>query len=184
MPAAIPVITATRLRLRPLTAADVPALFEQFSDPEITRFWSSAPLATMLDAEVLLEEIIEEFRRGELLEWGVELLGAPGIIGTCALAHINLDNRRGEIGFSLHREAWGNGYMSEILPVLVDYAFTRLDLHRLEADVDPRNAASIRLLEGLGFRLEGHLRERWQVTGEVQDSLIYGLLRPEWRVSG
>jgi len=177
---AIPVITATRLLLRPLADADVPALFEQFSDPEITRFWSSPPLVTIADAQTLLDEINDEFQRGELLEWGLERLDTPGVIGTCALSHLDLGNRRGEIGFSLRRNAWGNGYMSEMLPVLVDYAFTDLGLHRLEADVDPRNAASIRLLEGLGFRQEGHLRERWRITGDVQDSLIFGLLEPEW----
>ena len=49
-----------------------------------------------------------------------------------------------------------------------------------EADVDPRNAASIRTLERLGFQREGYLRERWQVNGEIQDALFYALLRPDW----
>jgi RimJ/RimL family protein N-acetyltransferase len=66
---------------------------------------------------------------------------------------------------------------------LLAYAFDELDLRRIEADVDPRNAASIRTLERLGFRREGYLRERWRVNGEVQDALFYGLLRREWRNS-
>jgi RimJ/RimL family protein N-acetyltransferase len=97
---------------------------------------------------------------------------------------LSLPNRRGELGFALRRDAWGRGYVREILPVLVAWAFGPLGLHRLEADVDPRNEASIRALERLGFRVEGRLRDRWQVTGEVQDTLILGLLEPEWRTRG
>ena len=54
-------------------------------------------------------------------------------------------------------------------------------LFRIETDIDPRNAGSIRSVERLGFKLEGHLRERFFVAGEIQDSLIYGLLAPDWR---
>jgi RimJ/RimL family protein N-acetyltransferase len=64
---------------------------------------------------------------------------------------------------------------------LVNHAFGELNLHRLEADVDPRNLASIRLLERLGFQREGYLRERHHMNGEVQDAVLYGLLHHEWR---
>jgi RimJ/RimL family protein N-acetyltransferase len=63
----------------------------------------------------------------------------------------------------------------------MNHAFGTLGLHRVEADVDPRNDASLRLVERLGFRREGHLRERYFVAGEIQDSVIYGLLAPDWR---
>jgi RimJ/RimL family protein N-acetyltransferase len=177
----LPVLESERLRLRPLTEADVAGLFAIFSDPEVTRYWSSPPLESEADAATLLEEIHEEYARGELLEWGLERRDAPGVIGTCSLMALSLANRRGELGFALRRDAWGRGYVQEILPVLVTWAFGPLGLHRLEADVDPRNEASVRALERLGFRVEGRLRDRWQVTGEVQDTLILGLLEPEWR---
>jgi [ribosomal protein S5]-alanine N-acetyltransferase len=74
----------------------------------------------------------------------------------------------------------GKGLMQEALPSVLDYAFDVLDMHRIAADVDPRNAASSRLLERLGFRHEGRLRERWFVNGEVCDSEYHGLLRHEW----
>jgi ribosomal-protein-alanine N-acetyltransferase len=63
---------------------------------------------------------------------------------------------------------------------MLEHAFQRLDLNRLEADIDPRNAASARTLERLGFQKEGHLRERWIVNGEISDTGLYGLLRREW----
>jgi RimJ/RimL family protein N-acetyltransferase len=70
--------------------------------------------------------------------------------------------------------------MAEALQTLLNHAFEGLELRRLEADVDPRNTASIRTLERLGFKREGYLRERWHVAGEIQDALFYGLLKREW----
>lgn len=180
----LPRLTSPRLQLRPFDADDADALFAMFSDPEITRFWSSTAMTHRDEAIALIDEIDDYCRRGELMEWALVRRDQPDLIGTCSLSNLDLANCRGEIGFALARPAWGNGFMTEVLPVLVNHAFGTLHLHRLEADVDPRNASSIRLLEGLGFQLEGRLRERWQVTGEVQDSLFYGLLDREWSAHG
>jgi RimJ/RimL family protein N-acetyltransferase len=71
--------------------------------------------------------------------------------------------------------------MREAVGELLRFAFEELGLHRIEADVDPRNVASIRLLERVGFCLEGRMRERWIVGDEINDTAFYGLLRREWR---
>ena len=80
----------------------------------------------------------------------------------------------------LARPYWGQGYMHEAMRAMVDFAFHEMQLHRLEADVDPRNTASVKTLERLGFQKEGVLRERWIVGDEVSDSALYGLLASEW----
>jgi RimJ/RimL family protein N-acetyltransferase len=72
--------------------------------------------------------------------------------------------------------------MHEALQALLEFGVGELDLNRIEADIDPRNSASARTLERLGFTKEGYLRERWIVGDEVSDTAIYGLLRREWRV--
>jgi len=71
--------------------------------------------------------------------------------------------------------------MSEALPILLQFAFCEMQLHRVWADTDPRNSPSIRVLERLGFRREGLLREHYWVQGEPQDGLVYGLLGSEWQ---
>jgi RimJ/RimL family protein N-acetyltransferase len=71
--------------------------------------------------------------------------------------------------------------MRMALRTLIGHAFGTLGLRRLEADVDPRNERSLHALEALGFRREGLLRERWLVEGEIQDSVLLGLLRSEWQ---
>jgi RimJ/RimL family protein N-acetyltransferase len=177
----LPTLTADRLALRWLEAPDVDDLYRIFGDPLVMRYWSSPPLQDRTAARALLAEIHDYFERRELFQWGVALAGDGPVIGTCTLAWLQPESARAELGFALGREHWGRGYMEEALRTLLDYAFGPLGLRRLEADIDPRNEASIRLTERLGFRREGLLRERWVTAGEVQDSLFYGLLRREWR---
>jgi RimJ/RimL family protein N-acetyltransferase len=179
----LPTINAERVALRWLDGGDVSDLFAIFSDPEVMRYWSSPPLEDIGEASKLLAHIQDGFRRRVLFQWGVARRADDRVIGTCTLFHPDLDNRRAELGYALAREHWGRGLMQEALRALLGYAFGDLRLHRLEADVDPRNASSIRMLERLGFRQEGYLRERWLVGGGVQDSLFYGLLASEWQAA-
>ena len=102
------------------------------------------------------------------------------LIGTTTLFSLNGPQRRAEIGYSLGRASQGQGLAAEALRGAIGHAFSELGLERIEADVDPRNESSWRLLERLGFRREGLLRNRWRVDGEVNDSYIYGLLKPEF----
>ncbi len=106
------------------------------------------------------------------------------LIGTCALASLSFRHRRAEVGFILRRDRWGQGLASDALAVLFGFCFDRLGLHRLEADVDPDNARSLRVLERLGFQREGRLRDRWNTYGTPRDGIFLGLLRPEWRPGG
>jgi len=176
----LPTIPAGRVRLRPLADADVPALFAVFSDEQVMRYWSTPPMRDVAEAQALLDDIRASFQQRALFQWGVARREDDRVIGTCTLFNLDRRNGRAELGYALARDCWGQGLMSDALVALVAYAFGPLDLRRLEADVDPRNAASIRIVERLGFVREGLLRERWHVGGEVQDSLILGLLRREW----
>jgi ribosomal-protein-alanine N-acetyltransferase len=176
----LPTIEAPRLCLRPVHEDDVDALYRIFSHPEVMRYWGAPALADREAAVQLLKEIHDGFQGRRAMKWGVAQRTDNALIGTTTLFNLNLENRRAELGYGLDRNYWGKGYMTEALQALLHYAFEGLGLHRLEADVDPRNAASIRTLERLGFQREGYLRERWQVNGEIQDALFFGLLRPEW----
>ena len=158
----------------------MPALFEIFSDRQVMRYWSSTPWTDEADGVEMIKSVRRSFAEGSLFQWGVVLCSDNTLIGTCTLAHVDAQNRRAEIGFALRRDHWGRGYMSEATQTLIRFAFEELELHRLEADVDPRNDVSIRLLERLGFQREGYLRERWLVGQEINDGVFYGLLRSEW----
>ncbi len=173
------ILTTARLRLRPLEDCDAQALFGVFSDPRVMRYWSSPPWDSLEQARASIAADAADRAEGAHLRLGIEL-PAQGLVGTCTLFGIQRSNRRAELGYALARPHWGNGYMHEALVALVGHGFGALALNRLEADIDPRNAKSARSLERLGFRLEGHLRERWIVAGEVSDSDLYGLLYRDW----
>lgn len=177
----VPELATSRLRIRALVIDDAQAVFNIFSHPEVMRYWGSTPLTAISQAVEKIESIQEHYRRGDLLQLAIERRCDQQLIGTCTLHQIHLQNRRAEIGYVLAHDCWGEGYMHEALCAFVRHAFDGMKLHRLEADIDPRNVPSARSLERLGFQREGLLRERWIVGDEVSDSALYGLLAEDWR---
>lgn len=177
-------LRTARLQLRPLVGSDADALYAIFSDPLVMRYWSTPPWTDPAQAEARIAEETVGMRAGRSLRLALVRIGGGALIGTCSLFKLDEACRRAEIGYALARSAWGAGLMHEALQSLAAHAFDALQLHRLEADIDPRNAASARSLERLGFVREGYLRERWIVDGEVSDSALYGLLQRDWRARG
>jgi RimJ/RimL family protein N-acetyltransferase len=170
-----------RLSLRPLAPADVPAFFTLFSDPVVARYLSAPPMTEPAQAGEKIRSIMQHYEAGDLLQLAIERREDKELLGTCTLHQMHRQNRRAELGYVLGSAWWGQGYMHEALVAFVGHAFGVLKLHRLEADIDPRNQNSAKSLERLGFQREGLLRERWIVAGEVSDSALYGLLASEWR---
>jgi ribosomal-protein-alanine N-acetyltransferase len=175
-----PILTTNRLTLRPLTMADAGDLFAVFSDPAVVRYWSAEPWTSVSFAEDAIERALDSYREGTEVRFGIELADTGRLIGTVNLHHVFPQNRRCEIGYALASPYWGKGYATEALAAALDYGFHELRLNRVEADIDPRNAASGAVLERLGFRKEGYMPERWFVHGEMADTVNYGLLRSYW----
>lgn len=172
-----------RLDLRPLCLEDAEGLFRIYSDPEFTRYWSTAPWTSVSQATALIAKDLRELADDESLRLGI-FLREPGVlIGTCSLFNVSKQCRRAEIGYGIAPAYWRQGYMFEAVSALLAFAFDALAMNRLEADIDPRNTASARSLEKLGFQREGLLPERWIVDGEVSDSALYGLLARAWQAS-
>ncbi len=169
-----------RLRLRPHHVGDVDALFETFSDPAVMRYWSTPPWSSREQALALVDRDLAGMARGEYLRLALERRDDGSLVGNACLFSFNLASRRAELGYGLARAAWGQGLAAEALTALLDYAFGPLGLHRVEADTDPRNTASMHLLQRLGFVNEGLLRERWIVGDEISDTALHGLLRVDW----
>jgi RimJ/RimL family protein N-acetyltransferase len=155
-------------------------------------------MAMRADAEVAALQSWDSFTAAqgrEFLDW-VKLRnpGDPGwfqfalehrdtgaFIGDCGLRIMEADNRLAQVGYTIVRTHWNMGYASEALTALLAYAFSTFDLHRIAASVDPRNAASCRVLDKAGFRKEGHFLQSEWFKGEWADDAVYGILRSEWR---
>ncbi|NII11963.1 GNAT family N-acetyltransferase [Oleiagrimonas sp. C23AA] len=177
-----PVLFGTRLRLRNPHPSDAAALLAMHANQEVMRYWSTPPWTSLTQAHDWLERAWQGAQTGQSYSWVISSREAPDtLLGTCALFAIQPGCRRAEVGYGLARPHWGHGYATEAMQAVVTHAFGAMDLRRLEADIDPDNHASQRVLERLGFVEEGYLRERWEVDGIVSDSRLFGLLRREWR---
>lgn len=169
-----------RLVLRPLRHADAADLFAIYGDPEVFRHIPIGGWKHVDEAHQRIARCVDAMAAGESIRLAVERREDARVIGELLLFNFVKDSRRAELGYALARRAWGCGYAAEALPPLVAYAFRELDMNRLEAVVDPRNVASARVLQRLGFTHEGTQRERYVVRGETSDGGLYGLLRREW----
>lgn len=176
-PLDIPVLLTPRLRLRRMEERDAPGIFAVLSDPVAMRYMSRGVATDPEEAVAQVRFVHEMQEQGEVLEWTVALRDSDAHIGGCLLFNFDPRNRRAEIGFSMARAHWGRGYMTEAAQAVIDHAWNALDLHRLEADAHPDNAACLALLARLGFEREGLLRDRWCVEGVWSDSVILGLIR-------
>ena len=169
-----------RLDLRPLVPTDADALFALKSDAEVQRYGSHVPWTALQQAVDYIERDRQGMAEGQHAQLAVVHREDGAVLGTCTLHALDAQCRRADVGYALLPSAWGRGYANEAVTALLDWGFAQLQLNRVEADIDPRNAASARALERLGFVREGHLRERWIVGGEACDSWLYGLLAREW----
>lgn len=179
-PSIPPELVTERLLLRMHHDGDIDALYALFTDPRTMRYWGSPPWTEPAQADAMLARGAAGFAAREAIRFALVRREGGAMVGSCTLFAIDAQNRRAEMGYILAPEAWGMGLMHEALGALLDWGFGPLGLHRVEADVDPRNVASVKALERLGFMREGLLRQRWQVAGEISDSIFLGLLAPEW----
>jgi RimJ/RimL family protein N-acetyltransferase len=170
-----------RLVLRPFRHSDAADLYAMYSDPQVFRHIPVGDWKHVDEAHQRIARDVNMMAEGGYVRLAVERREDAAVIGEVLLFNFDMASKRAELGYALARRAWGCGYVAEALPPLVDHAFGPLGLNRLEAVIDPRNAASARVLQRLGFTPEGVQRERYVVRGATQDAGLYGLLRREWR---
>jgi [ribosomal protein S5]-alanine N-acetyltransferase len=173
-------LNTPRVQLRVLQDSDAPALFALYTDPVVLRYWSHGPWADEAQALAMMARDRQGMAQGESLRLGLVPTGTSEVVGTVSLFNHMAAHRRAEIGYALRPDHHGRGLMHDALLAVVGWAFSELKVNRLEADIDPRNLASARSLERLGFQREGFLPERWIVGDEVSDTALYGLLLSRW----
>lgn len=173
-------IESRRLGLRPVEAADLSDLMEVNGDPKVTRFLPYAAWRSPQDGEAWLARMEALAATGTGRQLVVVRRSEPKVLGTMLLFRHDEGSARVELGYALGRAHWRQGIMREAIEVACSHAFGALGIRRIEAEVNPDNAASCRLLAGVGFVLEGRLRKRWVAKGEAHDTNVYGCLAEEW----
>lgn len=175
-----PVLETERLRLREPRRSDAERLLDAWSDEETMRYFGTEPLVTRRRAVEEIRAFREQASSGEGIRWILTERGRDEYIGDIGFFDFAPDHARAEIGFLLAKPSWGRGLMAEALTATLQYGFVSKDLHRVEALVDPRNVACLRVLERRGFRREGTLRDYEFERDAFIDLALLSMLRPEW----
>jgi RimJ/RimL family protein N-acetyltransferase len=156
-----------RLRLRAFEDADANDLFALHSNAYVLRYWDAPPWSEPARAEKFIAACRQMALEGTGARLAVERVSDGAFVGWCSLNRWNPDFRTASLGYCYYEAAWGHGYATEAARALLRWAFDMLDLNRVQAETDTRNAASARVLEKLGFVREGTLREDCVVNGEA-----------------
>ena len=174
-----------RLLLRDFEPDDWPALHDVESRVEVARYQSFEPRTPEESCAYVTaasEQAAQDTR--QTYDLAVMLISDGLLIGRCGLGLTDPDLSEGMLWYTIHPSHWGQGYATEAARGLLAFGFGELRLHRIWADCDPANVASIRVLDKLGMRREGHLIENAWIKGTWADSLIYAILTREWTSSG
>jgi len=152
LPTALPVLRSQRLALRTMDEQDAAALLEIYGDPLVMRYTDEDPFPNLATIGDMLRSVRSLLATGESLEWAIVLRDGDALIGTCGLHSFDRMSDAAEVGCLLRRSAWGKGYMSEAVGLLMDFARNELHLKRLKAEVAFENARAQSLFKRLGYR--------------------------------
>ncbi len=178
-------LETTRLVLREFVEEDWPALHAFESDPEAVRYQGYDARTVEACRAYVRQCLVDPTERPRrVYDLAVVRRVEGDLIGRSGLKIEDAALREGKLWYILHRAHWGRGYIPEAARALLDFGFTEVGLHRVWADCDPANAASVRVLEKLGLRREAHFRENAWLKGAWVDSLIYAVLDREWPPEG
>ena len=172
-----PTLHTSRLLLRPFNECDANAILAIFNNPRVMRYWDGPAWTSPVQAARFIAVCRRMEDEGSGVRMAVVRAEDSQLIGQCAIFRWNPTYRSAETGYCLDDAVWGQGFATEALDGLLQWAFDTMDLNRVQAALDTRNPASARVLEKLGFLREGTMLEDCIVNGEVSDSWVYGLLR-------
>jgi RimJ/RimL family protein N-acetyltransferase len=175
-------LATDRLLLRPFRLDDLDALHDLRTHPDVLRhlYWPPATveqIRDVIDQRLTMTKLAGD---NDCLVLAVELRDDGRMVGEVDLRLSSVEHRNAELGVILHPDAQRRGLAAEAASALLDLAFIRMGLHRVTAQTNARNTASIRALRKLGMSQEGHLRQCVYFAGEWHDELIFAILAEEW----
>jgi len=169
-----------RLVLDPLRVDDAETMFKYRSDPDVGRYqgWTPRTVDEVV-AFIRSNATVTPGQRDTWSQLAIRFRGTTTLIGDLGL-HFTSNKDEAEIGVTIAPQHQGRGYATETLRAALDYLFGPMAQHRVFGSVDPRNAASVRLLESIGMRREAHFRQSLWFKGEWVDDVVFAMLRAEW----
>ena len=170
-----------RLLLRRISTDDVNEVLELRGNPETMKYIPRPLAKTKEDALVHIRMIDDKIINNEGINWGITLKGSPKLIGIIGHYRIQPENHRCEIGYMILPKYNGQGIVTEAIKIVLEYGFDDLQMHSIEAVIDPDNVASERVLQKNGFVKEAHILENELYEGKFWDTVIYSLLKRNFK---
>jgi ribosomal-protein-alanine N-acetyltransferase len=173
-----PILETERLLLTEFLKSDAEELFKMRSDEKVQKYLDRDPHKTVEESALMIEGMTVSYISKEGINWIIRKKDTLDVIGYIGYWRMIRNNVRAEIGYAMKPEFWGNGFMHEALTKVIDFGFNKFCLHSIEANVNPANVSSIKLLEKCGFKREAYFKEDYFYNGKFLDSAIYSLLEP------
>ncbi len=178
-----PTLTTRRLILRALRTDDLHDLYQYASDPTIDQHTPWDHYQSPEEARQDLARYIAQYAAGEMGVWGIEHQADGRLIGICNFSYWHPPHRRAEIGYTIARHAWGQGFATEAALALIAFGFQYMNLIRIEAICTPDNRASEHVLQKVGMQFEGQLRKYEIWRGKPHDLNMYAIIATDTRPS-
>lgn len=173
-----PEIQTERLLLRRMTSNDAEEILNLRSNEVVMKYIDRERTKSIEDAELFLKKIDDSINSNNGIMWGITLKEEPGkLIGNIGYWRLIKEHYRAEVGYMLHPSFWNKGIMKEAMLRLIDFAFDEMNLHSIEANINPGNKASAMLLESTDFIKEAHFKEDYFFNGSFHDTIIYSRLK-------
>ncbi|MBI5218045.1 MAG: GNAT family N-acetyltransferase [Bacteroidia bacterium] len=173
-------LESKRLRLTAITKEYVNDIFDIYFDYDVIRYTDSNLHFSKEDTEKFIEHLQARMQIGEAIYWGLFHKELNKIIGTLGLYHIDHKHSFASVGCILGKDYWRQGYMSEAFKKIIPFSFSKIKLHRIEAQMYIHHEASISLFEKLRFSREAKLRENFQIEWKQEDSYLYTLIKSDF----
>ncbi|WP_438350712.1 GNAT family N-acetyltransferase [Paenibacillus sp. FA6] len=175
-----PVFETERLILRKLSMNDLDDYYEFASDPivSVSTLWNKHE--TIEDTKDYLQKVMDKYDSKQAFRWGIIYKPSNKLIGRTGLMNWDVMHSRAEIGFALASQYWNKDIISEATKEVVSYGFEKLELNRIEGRCNYKNAGSARVMEKLGMKLEGILREQLKIKGTFMDQRLYSILKSDF----
>ena len=171
-----PEFESERLLFRKILLSDVKDLLLIRSNDDVMRFMDVTRFESIADAEKWVHSVSESYDKETGIMWGIVEKQSNHFIGYFGFWRMIPEHCRAEIGYALKPEYWGRGYMYETINRMAEFGFENMKLHSIEANVNPDNEKSKKVLEKIGFKKEAYFRENYLFDGKFLDSIIYSLL--------
>ncbi len=182
-PAPHPTLATPRLRLRQFRAEDADAMHLCFANPEAMRFWNQPVYTQRIQTERSVRNFID-CTPSYYRFWAVADASTDRCLGLVNYHDGHIRNKRVAIGYIIDPARHRQGIATEAVSAMLDFCFGALVLHRVQAFIHPDNTASRALVEKLGFRCEGLLRDNLRVGDVWRDDMLYALLENDRRSQG